>query len=247
CGPSGRQTAESDSCRARLAIGNRGVRVARIRLDHAGAHQEVAETFLRDAFARILAEQGVQAGQDFRLGDVFPVQDVQAFADEVGPQAQVVAPQGAAHQGDLAQVGAGTAVGATREAQQDRRVAQAVRVQQGFQLGQQNGRVALAFGHGQPAGGQRDAGDVVAADAALSLVAVQSVFPDQRVDGGAVGFVDVGDHQILVARQAEFAFQHLGDLAHAGLQAQAVAVPQAAGSDVQPQVPAAVLAAGPAI
>src|SRR5690606_7056176 len=151
-----------------------------------------------------------------------------------------VAAQGPAYQCDLTQVGARTAIRATRQTQQDGLVRQAVLVEQGLELGQKLGQIAFALGHGQATGGQRYAGNAVASYTALLFVPIQPVFCNQLVDFCTILGADIGDDQVLVACHAEFAFVNLGDFADAGLQLQAVFVPQSARLDIQAQMPLSV-------
>src|SRR3546814_15304915 len=151
--------------------------------------------------------------------------DVQPLAGVVCTQTQVVATQSPAYERDLAQIRARTAVGATRESQQNGLVSQAMPVKQGFEFGQQYRQVTFAFGHCQATGGQGYTGDTVAAYPALLLVAIQAVLADQLVDFAAVFGTDIGDNQILVAGHAELALVNLGNFAHAGLQLPSVFIP----------------------
>ena len=83
----------------------------------------------------------------------------------------------------------------------------------------------MSFGHGQAASGQGHAGDAVAADAALPLVAVQAVLGHQLVNPGFVACRDVGDDHVLVAGQAELSLVDARDFTHSRKQLQAVFVP----------------------
>jgi hypothetical protein len=107
-------------------------------------------------------------------------------------------------------------------------------------------QVTLAFGEGEPAGRQRDAGHRVAAQ--RCRLGRQTMSGDERVDGGAVLRPDLGDDHVLVGRAAEFAVVDLGDAAQAGEErrpARDVAQPPVL--DEQGQVETAVLAFDPAV
>src|SRR3546814_4484389 len=83
------------------------------------------------------------------LIEIFPIQAIQALAARIGAQMQVVAPRALADQRDLAQVLPRAAIGAAGNAQQYRRIDQAVPRQQALQFCAERGQVALGLGHRQ--------------------------------------------------------------------------------------------------
>src|SRR6185312_17428759 len=96
-------------------------------------------------------------------------------------------------------------------------------------------------------GGQRHAGDRVAADAAVAVVAAHAVRGHDGVDARAIRRGHVRDDQVLVAGEPDVAGVYVRDLAHAAEPACFVAVQQAAGFHLQGEVPAAVVAFDPAV
>ncbi|GJC94312.1 hypothetical protein ColKHC_03138 [Colletotrichum higginsianum] len=140
-----------------------------------------------------------------------------------------------ADKGDFGEPRAGATVGAARHAHNNRVLTQAVLLEAVLKLGDKHRQVALRLGHGKAAGREGDTGRGAESQAG-ELHIVELVFLHKRRDGIQVLVGDVAENQVLVAREAELALVHLGDLAQARLHLELGGVLNAAVLDEEGEV-----------
>ncbi|TKW57249.1 hypothetical protein CTA1_2221 [Colletotrichum tanaceti] len=204
-------------------------------LDHADADAEVAEPLALLSLGRVPLQQRLHDGQDLVLLDALAEQLVQALSVVATAKVHVVRAECLADEGDLGEPRTGAAVGAARHAHDDRVLAQAVLLEAVLELGNKHRQVALRLSHGKAAGREGDAGRGAESQAG-ELHVVKLVLLHKRRDGVHVLVGDVAENQVLIAREAELALVHLGDLAQACLHLELGGVLNAAVLDEEGEV-----------
>jgi len=151
-----------------------------------------------------------------------------------------------ADEADLAEVGAGAAIRATRDADADGIVTEAVLVEDGFEFFQSLGQNALTLSKSEAAGGQRHARKGVQTQAGAIVFLVEAVFGEDRLDAGLHLGRDSTDAEVLRRGEAEVAGVDLGDFAKGGFHRPTFFIDDAAAEDVEAVEPSAVGAFVPA-
>ena len=108
-------------------------------------------------------------------------------------------------------------------------------------------QIAFAFGQGEAAGGQGDAGHRTQTQAGDVLGDIELVLGQQCLDVRLLLLGHAADDQILVRGETEIAGVDLGDFAQAGLRRLFLGIAQAAVLDEKGVMPVAVGAFGPAV
>src|SRR6185437_382433 len=148
------------------------------------AHAEIAEMLARLPPGRVAAEEPVEGREDFRFPDVFADHLVEPLAMEAAANIEVVLAGRPAGQRDLGDIGPRTAVRAAGHPERDRLVRQPVPGEKRLELVDEARQIALAFGHGEAAGREGDAGHRIAAQRARALPRQKAVLAQELLDAG---------------------------------------------------------------
>ncbi len=127
---------------------------------------EIAEAFAFVALEGVALDDRREQRDGVVDGDAGRDEAVEAGAVVLRAEIERVLVRRLADEADLGEIGARAAVGAAGDAQADGVVAQAGFVEDGFEFFQDFGQDAFAFGEGEAAGRQRDAGERVEPQAA---------------------------------------------------------------------------------
>lgn len=122
-------------------------------VDVTGADAEIAEALACLTFLGIARDDGGEQGFDILGLHAFLEELGKALAGEAAAEVNIVFARSAADEGDLRDVGTGTAVRAAGHADGDGIVAQAVFLDGFLELGEQIGQVTLRLGQRESAGG----------------------------------------------------------------------------------------------